>query len=204
MKTIITISRQYGSGGREVAEKLAKEYDIPLYDKQLIKEACKESGYSEDILKGLDEKKSTNFLYSIALDPWGVNEVGGVPLDQKIQSAIRHTILDLSKNGGCVFVGRCADDVLSETPDVLNVFICADKEFRKRRVHKEYLPSVNIDKLDRIIRKKDKERESYHNYYSLTKWGDPETYDLCLNSSKLGIVGCVNIIKETINTVFHE
>ncbi len=198
MNTIITISRQYGTGGHEVAEKLALAYDIPLYDKQLIQAACEKSGYSKTVLENLDERKTTSFLYSIALDPWGINEVSGVPLDQKVQFAIRKTILDLSKNGSCVFVGRCADDALTDYDNVLNVFIYADMSYRMERIHKTDYPDISGSKLEKLIHKKDHEREAYHNYYAMTRWGVPESYDICLNSSYLGIDGCVKVIQDII------
>lgn len=195
--TIITIGRQYGSGGREIGTKLAKELNIPYYDKELLKEAAKKSGLCEEIFESFDEKPTTSLLYSLVMDPYSMGYKSnpfGMPLNHKVFLAAFDTIKSLAENGPCIFIGRCADYALSEYANCLNVFIHAPMEFRTERIAKE--KGITPDQARAMIHKKDKQRASYYNYYSTKKWGALETYDLCIDSSILGIEETANTIRQ--------
>ena len=182
--TIITIERQYGSGGHLIGEKLAESLGIPFYDSELIKVAAKESGICEEIFESFDEKPTTSFLYSLVMDPYSLGYNSNsfdLPLNHKVFLAAFDTIKELASKGPCVFVGRCADYAFED---------------RIKRIENEY--GIPNGKSKEMLMKKDKQRSSYYNYYSSNKWGDAKSYDLCLNSSYLGIDGSVDLIKKII------
>ena len=198
MKTVITIGRQFGSGGREIGEKLAQAYDIKYYDKELIARAAKESGFCEEILMNHDERPTNSFLYNLVIDTYsfGYNSSSFVdmPMSQKVFLAQFDTIKKIADEGPCVIVGRCADYALEGRDNVINLFIYADEDFRVRKIMEQYSMDEN-NARDNLV-KKDKQRASYYNYYTNRKWGRAESYDLCINSSVLGIDGSVKLIKQ--------
>ena len=194
---IYTIGREFGSGGREVGEKLAAKLGIKLYDKELLQQAAKDSGFCEEIFENHDEKPTNSFLYSLVMDTYSINGYSSapfldMPLNHKVFLAQFETIKKIAEKESCVIVGRCADYALAENPNCINVFIHADKEFRTKRVAAEL--QVNESKAKDAIQKKDKQRASYYNYYTSKKWGDSRSYHLTLDSSVLGIDGCVDMI----------
>ncbi len=192
---IFTIGRQYGSGGREVGELLAKELGIPFYDKELLLEAAKDSDYTEEIMDSFDEKPVRTLLYSVAMggvNGWGAQEM---PISVKAFLAQLQTIQRLAEeNRSCVFVGRCADYALREKKNVVNAFISADEEVRISRIM-EY-DNVKEDKARSIMHKIDKTRAGYYNYYTEQDWGAAGNYHLTVNSALIGTQGCVDVIKE--------
>ena len=198
--TIITIGRQFGSGGREVGEKLSKKLNIPFYDKDLLKRAAKESGLCEEIFENFDEKPSSSFLYSLVMDPYSFgysNNGFDFPLNHKVFLAAFDTIKKIADEGSCIIVGRCADYVLQDYENCLNLFIHAPLEDRIKRISAKYdLPE---NKAKDMIYKKDKQRASYYNYYSNSKWADIKNYHLSINSSLLGVDGTVDMIVDLIN-----
>ena len=198
MKTVITIGRQFGSGGREIGEKLAQAYDIKYYDKELIARAAKESGFCEEILMNHDERPTNSFLYNLVIDTYsfGYNSSSFVdmPMSQKVFLAQFDTIKKIADEGPCVIVGRCADYALEGRDNVINLFIYADEDFRVRKIMEQY--DMDENKARDNLVKKDKQRASYYNYYTNRKWGRAESYDLCINSSVLGIDGSVKLIKQ--------
>ena len=198
MKTVITIGRQFGSGGREIGEKLAQAYDIKYYDKELIARAAKESGFCEEILMNHDERPTNSFLYNLVIDTYsfGYNSSSFVdmPMSQKVLLAQFDTIKKIADEGPCVIVGRCADYALEGRDNVINLFIYADEDFRVRKIMEQY--GMDENKARDNLVKKDKQRASYYNYYTNRKWGRAESYDLCINSSVLGIDGSVKLIKQ--------
>lgn len=199
MNTIITIGRQYGSGGREIGKKLADFYGIPFYDKELLKVAAKESGICEEMFENFDEKPTTSFLYSLVMDPYtlGYNASSfDMPLNQKVFLASFDAIKKVADTGACVIVGRCADYALKDYTNKLNLFIHAPMSFKKTRIYEEY--EIPLDKVKDVAIKTDKQRASYYNYYTSKKWGDLKSYDLCIDSSILGIDGTVELIKQAI------
>jgi cytidylate kinase len=192
---VITIGRQYGSGGREVGRRLASRLEIPYYDKEILSEASKDSGICEELFEDHDEKPTRSFLYSLVT---GVQTHGNpstmymdMPLNHRIFLAQFDTIRRLAGNGPCVVVGRCADYVLRDEKNVVNVFLKADMEHRiERAIERGAEPSRAQD----IVKRRDKERASYYNYYATTTWGDVNNYDLCLDTGKFGYDGAVDMI----------
>lgn len=200
---IVTIDRQYGSGGHIIGMKLAEDLRIPFYDNELIKESSKSSGIREEIFESFDEKPTSSFLYSLVMDPLSLgytNHSFEMPINYKIFLASVDTIKQLAEKGPCVFVGRCADYALQETEyTCLNVFIKAPLESRIKRAEEVY--GVDPAKCREFIAKIDKERSNYYNYYTSNRWGHAKYYDLCIDSSKYGIHGSVELIKQAMNLI---
>jgi len=198
MNTIITIGRQFGSAGHEIGSKVASKLGIKYYDKDLIKIAAKESGLCPEILENNDEKPTNSFLYNLVMDTYsfGVtnNNYVDMPLSHKVFLAQFDTIKKVASEGPCVIVGRCADYALADYGNCLNIFIYGNMENKVNRIMGKY----NLSEKDakEMIIKKDKQRSSYYNYYSTKKWGKAETYDLCVNSSILGVDGTVELITQ--------
>lgn len=199
-KFVITIGRQYGSGGRLIGELLAKSLGVKCYDKELLTLAAKQSGFCEDLFMTHDEKPNSSFIYSLVMDTYALsyatNTQVEMPLNHKIFLAQFETIKKLAKTENCIIVGRCADYVLENKDFVSSFFISADEEDRINRI----VSYENIEKekaRDRML-KTDKKRASYYNYYSNKVWGEATSYDLSINSSKLGIENTVKLLKSYI------
>jgi len=203
MNTVITIGRQFGSGGHEIGEKLAKKLNIPFYDRELLTRAAKESGFCEEMLETHDERPTNSFLYNLVMDTYsfGYNSSSFVdmPISHKVFLAQFDTIKKIASEGPCVIVGRCADYALSEFSNCVHIFIHADEKDKIKRIMKKY--ELTEAKAKDMINKKDKQRQSYYNYYSSKKWGRSDTYDLSVNSGKLGVDGTVNLIMQYIEDV---
>lgn len=201
MNTIITIGRQYGSAGREIGNALAEQLGIKCYDKELLDRAAKDSGLCQELFENQDEKPTNSFLYSLVMDTYSFggyasSSFSDMPLNQKVFLAQFDSIKKIAEEGPCIMVGRCADYALAERDDVLSVFIHADLQTRIRRIAKLY-DLTDAKAKDRII-KTDKKRASYYNYYTSKRWGDPTSYNLCLDSGMLGIDGTVEMLKKAI------
>ena len=197
--TIITIGRQFGSAGREIGMRIAENFGIKLYDKEMLARAAKESGICEELFETHDEKPTNSFLYSLVMDTYSFgygSTMIDMPLNQKVFLAQFDSIKKIAQDGPCVIVGRCADYALEEYPNVLSVFIRADMKDRVRRIARLY-DLTDAKAKDKIL-KIDKQRASYYNYYTSKKWGDVASYDLCLNSSVFGINGTVEMLKRAI------
>ena len=196
-KIIITIARQYGSGGREIGERVAKALGIPLYDKELITDAAAKGSLNEEIIKKADESAANSLLYTLAM---GSNVLGTtmhfgykMPLNDKLFILQSEVIKDYAKEGSCVIIGRCADYVLRDEPNILRLFIYGDLDHLQARVldrHPELKSSQVID----VINKTDKRRSSYYNFYTGNKWGKYDNYDMAINSSTLGIEHTAQVI----------
>ena len=194
MKTIITIGRQYGSGGKEIGIRVAKELGIPFYDKELLQEAAKKSGLCEKIFENFDERPKS-LLYSIAMDSYMFSLPGagaGDSLEQQVYLATFNTIRHLAEEGPCVIIGRCADYALADNPNHLSIFIHAPMDARVDRVAKRQ--KVSPEEARKIIIKTDKRRASYYEYYTSKKWGAVDSYDFCMNSHYLGLGRTVELI----------
>lgn len=184
----ITIGRQLGSGGREIGKKIAEELGIAFYDKELLQIASRESGLGKEFFEEMDEKKSHSIfggllnLQNTFSDEFYTNYYLSNETLFKIQSDV---IRNLAERESCLFLGRCADYVLKDSPRCLNVFISADPEERIRRT--AALRQVSVTKAREIIIKTDKKRAEYYRFYSNKTWGAAESYHLCINSSVLGI-----------------
>jgi len=200
MNTVVTIGRQYGSAGREIGEKVADYFGIKCYDKELLTRAAKESGFCEEMLHNHDERPTSSFLYNLVMDTYsfGYNTASFVdmPISQKVFLAQFDTIKKIASEGPCVIVGRCADYALSEFKNSIHLFIYADEASRIKRISEKY--DLSEAKARDMITKKDKQRQSYYNYYSSKKWGRADSYDLCIDSSVLGIEGTVKLITQYI------
>ena len=194
---IITIGRQFGSGGHEIGEKLAKKLGIKFYDKELIKLIEKQSGLCEKVLESYDEKPTNSLLYSIVMDIYPSVMYTGPTIDQQIYQANYDTIRRLADGEPCVIVGRCADYILRDHPELVSVFVHANSDFRAARIAEEYkLPDAKVRDL---LVKTDKKRASYYNFQSEKQWGAASSYNLCIESSEVGIDGAVDLIMDYIN-----
>lgn len=198
-KTVITIGREFGSGGLEIGQKLANELGIKCYDKELLAIAAKESGLCEELFVNHDEKPTNSFLYSLVMDTYSLGYTTSyldMPLNHKVFLAQFETIKKLAEKESCIIVGRCADYALENNPHTISVWIKASMDFRVDRIKNMY--QLNQSKAADLIQKTDKRRASYYNYYSSKKWGEAKGYDLCIDSGKLGIDGSIEMIKKFI------
>ena len=198
-KLIVNIGRQLGSGGREIGEKLAARLGIDFYDKELIRLASEQSGLCKEFFEKADEKASHNLIGGLFGMRFPFVGDGAIPYDNclsndslfKIQSdVIRH----LAEKGSCLFVGRCADYVLRDFPNCVNIFISASHDDRVKRLRG--IHGVSEDVAEEMMEKADKRRSAYYNYYSYKTWGDAATYHLCIESTQLGIEGTVDFLEE--------
>ena len=196
-KIIVTIARQFGSGGREIGEIIAKILNIPLIDKELIKDAASKGELHEDIIKTADESAANSLLYTLAM---GSNLLGTtmhfgykMPINDKLFILQSEVIKDYAKQGSCVIIGRCSDYVLREEENVFRIFIYGDIEHRKERVSQRH-PEIKSSQIIDVINKTDRRRASYYNFYTGNKWGKYDNYDMAINSSTLGIKGTADLI----------
>ena len=203
MNKIVTISRQYASGGREVAEKLAAEYGIPFYDRALIARAAKESGFAEAAFDNVEMKATNSLLYSIAMgmNAYGSPDIGytHLSLDDRIYIAQSDVIRKIADEGPCIIVGRCADYVLRERKDVINIFVWSSMPFRiKRAVERD---GIEPDKAEDTIIRMDKRRANYYNYHAVERWGAVTNYHLAIQNDFRGVDKTVEVIKQFIDSV---
>ena len=196
---IYTIGREFGSGGYEVGRMLAERLGIKLYDKELLAQAAKSSGFCKEIFENHDEKPTSSFLYSLVMDTYSGGSYSSapfldMPLNHKVFLAQFDTIKKIAEQESCVIVGRCADYALADNPDCLNIFVHAEMEDRISWISKR--KDLTENKARDLIQKTDKQRASYYNYYTCKKWGDSRSYDLCLNTRKISKEACVDMILE--------
>ncbi len=194
---VYTIGREFGSMGLVVGEKLAERLGIKYYDKELLQQAAKESGFCEEIFENHDEKPSNSFLYSLVMDTYSAGNYAAtpfldMPLNHKVFLAQFDTIKNIAAKESCVIVGRCADYALANQPDVINIFVRADLEDRIKIISKRL--DLTENKAKDLILKNDKQRASYYNYYTSKKWGDTSSYDLTINTSKISVENAVDLI----------
>ena len=200
-KIIVTIGREYGSQGHVIGEKIVQKYNISFYDKELLERAAKESGISKEIFQVVEDQRTGSFLYSIAMGAYSyanrVTAAGTVSLSDRLYMVQNDIIKKIAKEGSCVMVGRCSNYILKDEYDCADIFIYADMEDKIKYV----MHSSGLDekKAKDVINKIDKKRASYYNYYTNRKWGVRDSYDLMLNSSSLGVDGCVDIISKFID-----
>ena len=187
MNRIITISREFGSGGRTIGKKVADKLGIPCYDSELIEKLAQESGFTKDYIKEAGEYTPGGFLASAFS-----NRAFGPTNEDILWEMQCRIITELAKKESCVIVGRCADCVLQDKADCLKVFIHADMAFRAKRIVEVY--GEREQSPEQRLRDKDKRRAAYHRFYTNMKWGYAENYHLTLDSGVLGIDRCVDII----------
>lgn len=194
-RTVLTIGRQFGSGGREIGKMLADRLGAPFYDKELLALAAEKSGMSHELFENNDERPINSLLYSLSVNPYSMGHVPGanqMPIPQKLFLAQFDTIKSLAAQGSCVFVGRCADYVLRDDPDCVNIFIHAPLEARIGRI-KERL-ELSSEEARNMILKTDKKRAAYYNSYADRKWGATENYHLSFDGSRLSAERAVDLI----------
>lgn len=194
-KKVILISREFGSGGRNIGKKIAEELNIPFYDKELITLACKESGFDMSLFEQSDkqDKHPISYFLSMYSSTMTPSELS---LNDQVFLVQAKVIRDLAKDS-CVIIGRCADYILRDREDTLSIFIHADMPDRIARVIDEY--KDEDDHIREKISRIDKNRATYYNYYSNRRWGKLSNYDLTLNTSKINEDTCVKMIKNVFN-----
>lgn len=200
---VITIGRQLGSGGKEIAEMLAKELGIKLYDKTLLQEASRESGIDATVFEMADERESGSVFGSLFSIHGSISEymLGESYLDSnKLFEIQSEAIRNIADNENCIIVGRCAEYVLRDHPAMLSVFITADHNDRVNRIMRS--EGLAQEAAAEFVEKGDKKRRSYHDYYATTHWGEARCYDVCVNSSRLGLDGTVAFLKQFVKTHF--
>ena len=184
---VITIGREYGSGGRLIAKKLSDEMGITFYDKQLITDVAKKTGFSEHFIRNAEHQRPTNsFLYDL------YTSVQTPSIPDQVFIAQAKVIKEAAARESCVIVGRCADYILRDQPNCLKVFVNAPLDQRVRRAREEY--GVQENNLESFVLRQDKARASYYNYFATGRWGQGREYDLCINS-RIGIDTCVAVIR---------
>ena len=197
MDKVITITRQYGSGGREIGRKLAEAYEIPFYDNEIISRAAKETGFAEAAFERAEDKASNSLLYSIAMgmNVFSNQDVGfsGLSLDDRIFLAQSKVIRNVAAEGPCVIVGKCADYILKENENVVNLFINATLDFRIKRAIE--VDGISKEKAAETFMKKDKSRANYYKYHSGERWDNVLNYDMAIRSDLCGIDGTVACLK---------
>lgn len=186
---IITISREFGSGGRTIGKKVAEKLEIPCYDSELIQKMVEETGFSPDYVKEAGEYTTGSFLSTAFF-----NRKFGPTNEDILWEHQYKVITELAEKGPCVIIGRCADYILQDKADCLKVFIHADMQFRAERIVKVYGEQA-ISPEERL-RDKDKRRAAYHRFYTNMKWGHAQNYHLTLDSGALGLDKCIDIITE--------
>lgn len=196
MKKLITISREYGSGGRIIGKLLAKKLDVPFYDKEIIDLAVEESGFSRELLENVELNAKSSFAYNLAA---ALNFSEGMPssplsVNERLFLAQFRVITEIGNSGEGVIVGRCADYVLKDMPGVTNVFIYAEMEDRINRAVEKY--GDDPKKIAELIATYDKARQNYYNYHTYQKWGEYKNYNLAVNSSYITEEEAVNLIAE--------
>ena len=209
MKSIITISREYGSGGRLIGKKVAESLGYEFFDKEIIDMAAQESGLSPEFIKKTEQNLSSGFLYNLLLGtsysgtaantPQSINSSQILPLADQVFNAERKTILNIAKKGNAVIVGRCADYILSTSDEidkktVLNVFIYGEIEEKLKRIEELYKETESAAK--KTILQIDKRRANHYNTFTENTWGDRKNYDIMINSSTAGIETTAAIIIE--------
>ena len=182
---IITIGRQHGSSGREIARLLAEKLNYKCYDKEIVDEAANHADFSRDLIDAFDEKRMSAFI--LHAGGYGLNE--NFRLNMQVVSAQFEAMRNIAEKGNCIFVGRCADYILRDHDDLISVFILGDMDERLKCLERRQ----GLDEVEarKKIKEVDKDRSSFYRYYSDQTWGDAQNYDMCINSSKLGVEGTV-------------
>ena len=203
MNRVITITRQYGSGGREIGKRLAEAYSLPFYDNEIISRAAKDTGFAEAAFARAEDKASNSLLYSIAMgmNVYSNQDIGfsGLSLDDRIFLAQSKVIRSVAEEGPCVIVGRCADYILKERENVVNLFVHASLDFRiKRAIEVE---GISKNKAAETVMKKDKSRANYYKYHSGERWDNVLNYDMAIRSDLGSMEDTVACVKAYLDTM---
>ena len=189
-QVIISSGREFGSGGHYIAEQLAERLGIPLLDKNLIQRVAEDKGYSEEAIRQFDER-GTSILLSRSIN--GYTSSASENIAQAQFEVLRN---DAKEGKSFIVVGRCAEDVLADCPALISIFIRSNTEAKQARIMEKY--ELSADKALSLMKKMDRERKFYHNYYCHHKWGDSRGYDLTINSALLGLDGTVDLIEKIV------
>lgn len=194
MNKLITISREYGSGGRVIGKLVAEKLGVPLYDKDIITMAAQESGLSAEVIESAELQAKSSFSYTLSSAVSIGDGFGGeaISMNEKLFLAQFDVITEIGDKGEGVIVGRCADYVLRDNPDVVNVFVYGEKEDKIQRCIAEY--GDDEAGVEKKMATYDKARRNYYNYHTSRKWGDYKNYDLAINSSLVGEEGAADVI----------
>ena len=196
MNKIITLSRQFGSGGAEIGRKLADSLGIPCYDKHVIQQAAEKSGISKEHFERADEKRTNSFLFSLAAAHYGGSaspvQLEDIITDDRLFIYTAQAIKEMAKQP-CLIVGRCADDILRDEENLIRIFVYADTDVRVKRICELY--DLSEKAAATLIKKTDKKRANYYNFYTSHTWGEAANYDICINSARLGIDGTVDSLR---------
>lgn len=202
---IITIGREFGSGGKYIGEKLARELNIKLYDKKILDKVSEESGIDMELLKQVDEKQEHSFWYTFAMSLYSsedsIDSLTEAPTNEKIFIEQSKVIENLANAEDCIIIGRCSNVILKDRKDVLNVFIySSDMDFKVNR-KMQYGNFSDRNEVEKTIQKTDTERAAYYEYFTKQKWGDRQGYDLMIDTSKVGVNGAVELIKKYVDII---
>lgn len=190
-KLIINVGRQFGSGGKLVALALGKKLGIPVYDQELISKAAEQSGFSKELFAKSDEKRNLLALSSFIVDVGRFGSADNYVSDNQLFVIQSNVIRSIADKGSAIFIGRCADYILRDRP-CLDVFISASDEVRIKRIAERM--GITPEQAESMMQKKDRTRETYYNYFTFGNWGVASNYDLCVDSSVLGIDGTADMI----------
>lgn len=191
MSTIITIGRSFGSGGGHIGQAVGKKLGIPFYDNELISKVAEENGYSKNLFADGEERRSL-FSMSSFFSTSRLGVIDGSYVNDNVMFKIQSDVIrSIAQKGDAVIIGRCADYILRDMK-CLSVFVCAPEEFRIQRLMRE--EGLSEDEAERLMRRKDRTRETYYNYYTFGNWGQADNYNLCVDSSVLGIEGTADYI----------
>ena len=203
--SIITISREYGTGARLIGREVAALLGFGYFDRALIEMAAEKSGLSEEFIERTEEKASNSFLYNLATAAYIASDVTmeyTVPVNDRAFLVQSEVIQDIARSSNGVIVGRCADYVLRDHPSLLRVFLYADKKDRLERIVKDY--GQDPKTAESVLAKIDKGRANYHKFYTGANWRSLDNYDLCINTSATGIQGAVMAIKAAAEEKFSK
>ena len=203
-KFVITVARQYGSGGREIGLRLGELLGVKAYDKELITMAAQKSGISTEVLDHVDEKATNSLLYTLAMGSSFFNSAAqnmNIPINDKLYMTQSEIIRDIADKESCVIVGRCADHVLRKVESRISIFIYAPKDFRVERIIERH-DGIEDKAAKDLSQKTDKRRINYYNYYTGKKWGSPENYHIMMDSSVLGIEGTAQALANIIRSKY--
>ena len=189
---IVTISREFGSGGRRIGKMVAEKLGISYYDNELVTKIAEKSGFAQSFIKEHGEETSATSSLLFSLSNWGTYY--NYTVSDQLYFAQRRVIEELASKEPCVIVGRCADYILRDRTDCLNVFIHADMDFKRKRIVEIY--GAKETTPDKRILEKDKRRKAYYKYYTDQSWGEARNYHLCLDSGVIGLEKCADVIAQ--------
>lgn len=203
-KMVITISRQFGSGGAEIAEKIAENLGIEFFDKDKLRTFAERNGVSREVFERIDQQATNSFLYSLAMSSYSGHaaNVNDVMMSDKLYLMQAEEIKRVAVENDCVIVGRAADDILGQGIDHTSIFIGGDYDWRLARVMEKMSLSENHARS--LIKKTDKKRASYYNFYTNRVWGEARNYELCIDSSVLGIEDTAKFLTEFVKLKYKK